>query len=144
MSSRSQRRASEFDPNDAIRTAETKIRVRYVECDPMGFAHHSTYPIWFEMGRTEMLRGRGGRYRDLEASGIFLVVADLSIRFRIPARYDDLLTLRTHLIEGGRARIKHGYELLDADGRLVARAVSTLACVDRDGRLQAIPEDFGA
>ena len=144
MSDRSRRRDTDFDPSNALRSSEISFRVRYVECDPMGVAHHSTYPIWFEMGRTEMLRAQGGRYRDLESAGVFLVVADLTIRFRAPATYDDELTLRTHLIEGGRARIRHGYELFDSESRLVAKAVTTLACVDRDGRLQPIPDDFEA
>ena len=144
MSDRSRRRDTDFDPSNALRSSEISFRVRYVECDPMGVAHHSTYPIWFEMGRTEMLRAQGGRYRDLESAGVFLVVADLTIRFRVPATYDDELTLRTHLIEGGRARIRHGYELFDSESRLVAKAVTTLACVDRDGRLQPIPDDFEA
>ena len=142
MSGRPRRRETDFDPREALRTSQISFRVRYVECDPMGVAHHSTYPIWFEMGRTEMLRDQGGRYRDLETAGVFLVVADLTIRFRAPARYDDELVLRTHLIEGGRARIKHGYELLDSGSGLLARAVTTLACVDRDGQLQPIPSGF--
>ena len=142
MSGRARRRETDFDPREALRTSQISFRVRYVECDPMGVAHHSTYPIWFEMGRTEMLRAQGGRYRDLESAGVFLVVSDLTIRFRAPARYDDELVLQTHLIEGGRARIRHGYELFDSESRLVAKAVTTLACVDRDGRLQPIPSGF--
>lgn len=106
----------------------------------MGVVHHSVYPVWFEMGRTEMLRSDGGSYRELEAAGVFLVVADLSIRFRRPARYDDELTLRTHLLEGGRARIRHGYELTVGQGSVLATATTTIACVDSEGRLQPIPD----
>ena len=76
-----------------------EVRVRYCECDPMGVVHHANYAVWFEMGRTEMLRSQGGNYRDLEAAGRFLVVVDLSTRFKKPARYDDELTLATHLLE---------------------------------------------
>lgn len=144
MSVRTPRRDTDFDPTTATRTSEMTFRVRYVECDPMGVAHHSNYPVWFEMGRTEMLRAQGGRYRDFESDGIFLVVADLSIRFRMPARYDDELTLKTHLLEGGRARIRHGYEILDPQLRFVAKAVTTLACVDAEGRLRPIPSGFEA
>lgn len=110
----------------------------------MGVVHHSTYAIWFEMGRTEMLRGCGGSYRDLEDSGVFLVVADLAIRFRRPARYDDDLILQTHLLEGGRARLRHGYILCDPDGGSLATATSTLACVDSEGNLRPIPDDVAA
>ena len=131
---------AEFSAEDALRHTEIPIRPRYAECDPMGVVHHSVYPVWFEMGRTEMLRGDGGSYRDLESAGIFLVVADLAIRFRSPARYDDDLLLRTHLLEGGRARIRHGYELLGPDGSILATATTTIACVDAAGNLKPIPD----
>jgi acyl-CoA thioester hydrolase len=135
------RRPTDFDATTSLRRHELAIRVRYVECDPMGVVHHSVYPVWFEMGRTEMLRSCGGSYRGLEETGAFLVVADLSIKFLVPARYDDELLLGTHLLEGGRARIRHGYELhRPADDALVARATTTIACVDARGGLQAIPD----
>ena len=131
---------AEFNPDDALRHTELRLRPRYAECDPMGVVHHSVYPVWFEMGRTEMLRGDGGSYRDLETAGIFLVVADLAIRFRRPARYDDDLLLRTHLLEGGKARIRHGYELLGPEGSILATATTTIACVDEAGNLKPIPD----
>lgn len=135
------RRPTDFDPNAAVRRHDLAVRVRYVECDPMGVVHHSVYPVWFEMGRTEMLRATGGSYRAMEEAGAFLVVADLSIKFQVPARYDDELVLRTYLLEGGRARIRHGYELArEGTGDTLAVATTTIACVDRSGHLQAIPE----
>ena len=134
-------RPTDFDPATALRRHELPIRVRYVECDPMGVVHHSVYPVWFEMGRTEMLRACGGSYRALEEAGAFLVVADLSIKFQMPARYDDELVLVTHLLEGGRARIRHGYRLeRPSDQATIAVATTTIACVDAKGGLQAIPE----
>jgi acyl-CoA thioester hydrolase len=134
-------RPTDFDPATALRRHELPIRVRYVECDPMGVVHHSVYPVWFEMGRTEMLRACGGSYRAMEEAGAFLVVADLSIKFQIPARYDDELVLVTHLLEGGRARIRHGYRLeRPSDQATIAVATTTIACVDSKGGLQAIPE----
>ena len=148
---RTARRPTDFDPEASIRRHELSIRVRYVECDPMGVAHHSVYPVWLEMGRTEMLRSTGGSYRLMEEAGAFLVVADLSIKFQVPARYDDDLLLRTHLLEGGRARVRHGYELyrqptLDegtvSEPSLLAVATTTIACVDAGGSLQAIPESI--
>ncbi len=116
-----------------------EVRVRYCECDPMGVVHHANYAVWFEMGRTEMLRSQGGNYRDLEAAGRFLVVVDLSTRFKKPARYDDELTLVTHLLESTPARLRHGYELTRGE-TLLATATSSLACVDNRGSLQPIPE----
>jgi acyl-CoA thioester hydrolase len=118
---------------------EITIRVRYAETDRMGFLHHANYPIYFEQGRTELLRTLGLTYRDLEDQGFLLVLARLDIRYRAPARYDDLLTLETRVIRTTAVRIEHGYRLL-RDRQLLAEGTTTLACVDRDGRLQAIPE----
>ena len=121
-----------------LSTHETEIRVRYPECDPMGVAHHATYPVWFEIGRTEMLRATGGNYRDLEAAGVFLAVVRLEVRYRRPARYDDVLRLRTSLLVAGPVKIEHSYELFRGD-ELVAEARTTLACLDRSGSACQIP-----
>jgi acyl-CoA thioester hydrolase len=118
---------------------EIQIRVRYAETDQMGFLHHAHYAVYFEIGRVELLRSHGMNYKDLEAQGYLLVIAKLSCRYHRPARYDDLLTLRTHVVRATAARIEHRYELL-RDGALLAEGESTIACVDRDGRLQRIPE----
>ena len=84
--------------------AEVEVRVRYCECDPMNVAHHSVYPIWMEIARTELLRQCGAAYRDLEASGIFFVVARLSVRYQKSAHYDDVLRIVSQVAHlGGRA-----------------------------------------
>ncbi len=129
------------DDRPPLATHDTEIRVRYPECDPMGVAHHATYPIWFELGRTEMLRARGGNYRDLEREGVFLAVVRLEVRYRRPARYDDLLTLRTELCLAGPVKIEHSYSLF-RDGELLAEASTTLACLDRDGRARVLPQSL--
>src|SRR6185295_8936683 len=95
----------------ALREHSIEIRVRYCECDPMGVAHHSVYPVWFEMGRTELLRAGGGNYRALEEQGIFLAIVALSVKYKRPARYDDVMTLTTHLVDAGHVKIEHSYEL---------------------------------
>ena len=115
------------------------IRVRYTECDPMGVAHHTTYPVWFEMGRTELLREGGFSYRDLETQGFLIAVVKLSVQYRRPARYDDLLVLETSITDHGRATIDHAYEL-HRDGVLLTTAATTVVCLDRDGRPQPLPE----
>ncbi len=122
-------------------TCEIEIRVRYAECDPMGYLHHSKYFEYFEMARTELLRQTGVRYRDLEERGYLFVVAKVECRFRRPARYDDLLTLKVAITRLTRARIDHRYELY-RDGLLLCEATSVLACVDREGRVIPIPEDI--
>ncbi len=118
-----------------------EIRVRYQECDPMGVVHHTAYPVWFEMGRTELLRAAGLRYRDLEEQGIFFAVFMMSVTYRSPARYDDVLSLETRITRRGRARIDHTYEL-KRDGRLLATAATTLVCLDRDGRPRPMPQEI--
>ncbi len=119
------------------------IRVRYVECDPMGFVHHAHYPVWFEMGRTELLHAqRGLRYRELEARGIFLAVVSLELRYKRPARYDDELVLHTHLEEIGHVKIIHRYELY-RERELLTTGRTVLACLDRNGRPQPVPGEVG-
>ena len=107
----------------------------------MGALHHSRYWVYFEMGRTEMLRSQGVAYSDLEKEGVFFVVAKCEAKFRAPARYDDVVVLTTRIDRMGAARIDHVYELKrKADGLLLATAQTTLACVDRGGQIIAIPD----
>jgi acyl-CoA thioester hydrolase len=120
-------------------TGEITIRVRYAETDRMGLLHHAHYPVYFEQGRTELLRSLGLTYRDLEDQGFLLVLSRLEVRYKSPARYDDLLTLRTSVARTTMVRIDHHYEL-HRDGMLLAEAETTLACIDRDGRVQPLPD----
>ncbi len=119
-------------------SGEISIRVRYAETDRMGLLHHANYLVYFEQGRTELLRSRGLTYKELEDQGFLLVLTKVEVRYRSPARYDDLLTLRTSVERTTSVRIDHRYELF-RDGTLLAEGTSTLACVDRDGRLQELP-----
>ncbi len=126
---------------DHPRVHELVLRVRYAETDQMGFVHHSNYPVYFEMGRTEMLRATGLDYKSVEQSGFLLVIAKLSCRFLIPARYDDELVLRTHLKRVTYVRIEHRYEIFRGE-ELICEGETTLACVDRDGNLQKLPPEL--
>ena len=116
-----------------------EIRVRYCECDPMGVVHHTVYPVWFEMGRTELLRGTGRTYRDLEQAGVFLAVVRMQVAYKRPARYDDVLRLETTLVDAGHVKIEHTYELYRGD-ELLCTGSTTLACLDRAGKARALPE----
>jgi acyl-CoA thioester hydrolase len=118
---------------------EIPIRVRYAETDRMGLLHHANYFVYFEMGRTELLRQRGFSYRDLEDAGTLLVIAEIGCKFKKPAYYDDLLILRTTVQRVTYVKIEHRYELF-RDGELLAEGHSVLACVDRQGRPQRLPE----
>ncbi|HPD31938.1 MAG TPA: thioesterase family protein [Phycisphaerae bacterium] len=124
-----------------VSSIELEIRVRYAECDPMGYLHHSKYFEYFEMGRTELLRAAGFRYRDLEEKGVLFVVAKTACTFKRPARYDDLLKLEVRILRQTRARIDHEYRLL-RDGVILCEATTTLACVDRTGRPIPIPDEI--
>jgi acyl-CoA thioester hydrolase len=104
----------------------------------MGLLHHANYLVYFEQGRTELLRSQGLAYRDLEDQGYLLVLTRIQVRYRSPARYDDLLTLRTTVLRTTLVKIEHRYQLL-RDGMLLAEGETTLGCVDRDGRVQALP-----
>ncbi len=120
---------------------EIIIRVRYAETDRMGLLHHAQYFNDFDLGRTEMLRRRGVSYREIEDAGHFLVIVAIACQFKQPARYDDLLTLRTTLTRVTRIKIMHTYEVR-RDGLLLAEGHSTLACVNREGRPQALPDSL--
>lgn len=117
---------------------DTEIRVRYAETDRMGYLHHAQYLVYFEQGRTELLRAQGLSYRDVEDGGHYLVVVKFDVRFRRPAGYDDLLRLRTILVRTTPVRVEHKYELYRGK-ELLCEANSTLACVDVNGQLQALP-----
>ena len=113
---------------------ETTIRVRYAETDRMGFLHHANYLVYFEQARTELLRDYGASYKDLEDQGYLLVLTKVEVRYKRPARYDDLLRVRTIVERTTAVRIDHRYEVW-CEGQLLAEGSSTLACIGRDGRL---------
>jgi acyl-CoA thioester hydrolase len=118
---------------------EIEIRVRYKETDPMGFLHHANYLTFFEMGRMELFRASGGNYRKMEEEGLFVVVVKAECRYQRPARYDDLLRLRTTVVRITPAKIEHQYHLFRGD-ELLATGHVTLAMVDRHGEVQPVPE----
>ena len=101
--------------------------------------HHANYLVYFEQGRTELLRSQGYSYRDLEDGGFLLVLTRVQVRYKRPALYDDLLTLRTTVVRTTLVKIEHRYELL-RDGLVLAEGETTLGCVDRAGRVQPLPE----
>jgi len=120
------------------------FRVRYVECDPMGYLHHSNYLPFFEMGRTELLRQYGVSYRELEERDVLFVVTKVAVNFKRPARYDDEIELTTKVVKQTHVRIDHAYEIHNAQTReLLCTGESTIACINRKGEVQAIPDFIG-
>jgi acyl-CoA thioester hydrolase len=118
---------------------EIEIRVRYQETDGQGRVHHANYLTWFELGRVELLRAAGHSYRQLEEAGIFLVVAEVAIQYFLPAHFDDVLRLRTTTDRAKGARIEHFYEVLRGK-ELLAKGSTTVACIDRTGRVTRLPD----
>lgn len=118
---------------------EIEIRVRYQETDGQGRVHHANYLTWFELGRVELLRASGHSYKELEAAGIFLVVAEVTVRYYLPAFFDDLLRLRTTTVSAKGARIEHRYEVFRGD-QLLAEGTTTVACVDKSGHVARLPK----
>jgi acyl-CoA thioester hydrolase len=122
-----------------VDSLEIELRVRYQETDGMGFLHHANYLTYFEVGRTELLRAAGQDYRSIEEAGTLMVVVRMECRYHRPARYDDVLRLLTTCTRITAAKIEHAYELW-REATLLATASSTLACVNREGVVQRVPE----
>jgi acyl-CoA thioester hydrolase len=115
-------------------TAETRIRVRYGEVDRMGYLHHGNYPLYFEVGRTELIRQFGLTYRELEDRGVLLPLRDISIRYHQPALYDDEVIIRTSLINRPSIRMEFEYQMLNTSGELLSEAKTTLVFVNAETR----------
>ena len=114
---------------------------RYAETDRAGMIHHSVFPVWFEMGRTELLRANGVVYNDLEAAGVFFVVAELRLKYRKPVFYDETLDLETTCSKVTAAKVEHTYRLLRREnGLLLTEGSSVLACVGADKKIRRVPE----
>jgi acyl-CoA thioester hydrolase len=117
----------------------TQIRVLYGDVDQMGFAYYANYLRWFEAGRNEFIRAKGLRYRDLESEYQFILpVTEATVRYRVSARYDDLLTIEISLAELRRASLRFAYGIR-RDDELLATGETTHACLGTDGRLQRLP-----
>lgn len=118
-----------------------EFRVRYAECDAMGYLHHAKYWEYFETARTELLRRNGFRYRDLETQGVFFVVYKAACKYLLPIVYDDLVTVSVTVERITRTRVDHRYEVTRGDERM-CEASTTLACVSRDGRPRLMPDSL--
>lgn len=116
------------------------VRVRYAETDQAGMAHHSAFLPWFEEGRVELLRGLGKPYQQFEAEGVHFPVREARCRYWLPARFDDVLTVRTQVEQVRGASIRFGYRITrEADQTLIAEGHTLHACVDDAGRVSRLP-----
>ena len=115
--------------------------MRYAETDKMGVVYHSNYFVWFEVGRTDLLRNHGWTYREMEADGLSLPVIEAHAEYRQPARYDDELEVRVAGELLSPARIQFSYEIVrPADSQTLVVGHTVHATVDRDGRPTRLPE----
>lgn len=115
------------------------LEVRYYETDAQGVVHHANYFKYFELARVHHLRSIGHEYADLERDGVILVVNKIACAYKAPARFGDMLEITIHTARARGARIDHEYQVR-RDGTLIAEGSSTLACIDRDGQVQRLPE----
>jgi len=124
--------------------ADATVRVRYAETDQMGVVYHGNYFTWFEVGRVDLCRQLGFEYKQMEIEDdTIIVVAEAHCRYRRPARFDDLLTVRTRVIESQRRTLRFGYEILRQDtGELLATGETLHVICDRQGRPKSLPEKY--
>ncbi|MFA9189031.1 thioesterase family protein [Flavobacterium sp. FBOR7N2.3] len=124
-----------------MKTYEFNVRVRYSETDQMGVVYHGNYAQYFEMGRVEWLRNIGISYKWMEENGVMLPVVSLNINYKKPARYDDLLTVKTIFKSQTSAKIEFEYEIYNEQNELLTIGSSILVFVNmKTGRPMAAPE----
>jgi len=123
---------------------ETEIRVRYAETDKMGIVHHSNYLIWFEAGRSDLCRARGFSYKEMEEQdNALMVVAESYVRYKSPAFYEDILTVRTQVAEVRSRSIRFIYEIVrDSDGVLLAEGETLHLVTDENKKVKLIPDIY--
>jgi acyl-CoA thioester hydrolase len=136
-----------FDTTDPEHLHRLPIRVQYFETDGQGRVHNSQYLNYFERGRVEMLRSIGVSYRELEQTGLMLVVRSMHVDFRAPAQFDDELELITSLRHSHGARVEHEYRLFkhgnqDSKPMLMVTGHSVIACIDREGKVRRLPKEL--
>lgn len=127
-----------------IEYADATVRVRYAETDQMGVVYHGNYFTWFEIGRVELCRQVGFEYKRMEIENdTMIVVAEARCRYKQPARFDDLLTVRTRVTQSQRRMLRFGYEILNAaTGATIATGETLHVICDRLGRPKSLPEKY--
>jgi acyl-CoA thioester hydrolase len=126
-------------------TQDVELRVRYAETDQMGVVYHANYLVWCEMGRTDFIRRLGLSYAELERSGVSLAVSELSARYHAAARYDDLIGVRTTLVDVRSRMIVFDYQITNLQtGHKLVSARTTLVSIDGNGKPLAMPRSVRA
>lgn len=127
-----------------MKVQRTTFRARYAETDAMGVVHHAAYLPWLEVGRVNLLREAGMPYGDIEARGFLIVLSDIQVRYRRPARFDDLVTVESMVTQAKRRRVSFGYRILLHDtADVLVEAETQHIVVSRDTmRATQLPEDL--
>jgi acyl-CoA thioester hydrolase len=122
---------------------ETAIRVRYGETDRMGYLYYGHYPEYFEVARTDMIRSLGLSYKEMEDKGIILPVRNLTIDYKIPALYDELLQVKACLMDFPEVKLNIDYEIINMQQELICKGNTVLVFVDAGSRrLRRAPDFF--
>jgi acyl-CoA thioester hydrolase len=121
---------------------ETQVRVTYRDTDQMGFAYYANYLVWFEMGRTELLRQAGYTYKQLESRNMFLPVHSCFCEYKTPARYDDLIRIRTRIANLSRASMSFEYEIYRHEtDELLAKGETKHAFINHEGKIIRVGDE---
>lgn len=121
---------------------EYTVRVRYAETDQMGVVYHGNYAQYFEMGRVEWLRNLGVSYKWMEENGIMLPVVSLTMNYKKPARYDDLIRVKTIFVKQSSVKIEFDYEIYNEKEELLTTGSSTLVFVDMKTGRPTVPPNY--
>lgn len=122
---------------------ETIVRVRYAETDQMGVVYHSNFFVWFEVGRVELLRQIGITYKEMEAvDDCHIVVVEARCQYKKPARYDDLLRIRTRIAEVRTRTMRFEYEIVNDADEVIATGETQHVICDTQGRPKLLPEKY--
>jgi acyl-CoA thioester hydrolase len=123
---------------------ETEIRVRYAETDAQGIVHNANYLVWFEVGRSELCRSRGFSYKQMEdEEDALMVVAESYCRYKSPAFYEDVLTIRTKVGEVRSRSLAFVYEIFrPSDDTLIAEGETLHVVTDKNKKVRVLPETY--
>lgn len=115
-----------------MHVTETPVAVRYAETDQMGVVHHSNYLVWFEVGRTELIKELGFHYAEMEKEGILSPVTDIQVSYKNPTTYGETVTVKTSVASYDGLRVTYHYEVVNASGVICVTGSSTHVCVKKD------------
>jgi len=127
-----------------MKVQHTTFRARYAETDAMGVVHHAAYLPWLEVGRVNLLREAGMPYTEIEARGFLIVLSDVHVRYRSPARFDDLVTVESTLTQAKRRQVSFGYRVILSESGVVLIEAETHHIVVSRSTMRAtqLPDDI--